>query len=153
MSSSFFRTCIQDPAVLSLVRGDLQTWYGSTKKLNDSCEADCQMVKCIYTNTTFCDKTEGAFNSTIKLFDIPVKLRKSSSEQYFTKSVLQMSDSIEPADFGTPLWKLSLSLMAAWIIIFFCLMKVNKLNKHFNNYKRCPKNMSIGKFVFSQGTD
>eukprot|EP00091_Calanus_sinicus_P024312 TRINITY_DN8633_c0_g1_i1.p1 TRINITY_DN8633_c0_g1~~TRINITY_DN8633_c0_g1_i1.p1 ORF type:complete len:204 (+),score=41.48 TRINITY_DN8633_c0_g1_i1:426-1037(+) len=83
------RTCIQDPAVLSLVRNDLQSWYGSEKKKNESCEADdCEMVKCIYTNTTFCDATDGAMSSITKLFDIPVKLRKSSSGQYLTKSVL-----------------------------------------------------------------
>jgi len=117
------RTCIQDPAVLKLVRGDLPTWYGSEKKLNDSCEADCTMVPCIYTNTTYCDAAEGAIENITKLFDIPVKLRKSSSGQYLTKSVLQEAASIEPADFGTPLWKLSLSLLAAWIIIFLCLMK------------------------------
>ena len=109
-----------------MIRKDLETWYGSEKKLIDSCEADdCEMIKCIYTNTTFCDATQGAMSSITKLFDIPVKLRKSSSGQYLTKSVLQEAASIEPADFGTPLWKLSLSLMAAWIIIFLCLMKVN----------------------------
>lgn len=118
------RTCMQDPAQHSLVREDLWKWYGSEKKKNSSCEEEeCEMVRCIYTNTTYCDAMEGASNSINKLFDIPVKLRKSSSGQYLTKSVLHESTSIEPADFGTPLWKLTLCLLAAWIVIFLCLMK------------------------------
>lgn len=117
------RTCIQDPATLNLVRQDLKTWYGSEKKRNDSCKGDdCEMVPCIYTNTTFCDANKGP-SDIRKLFDIPVKLRKSSSGQYLSKSVLQESSSIEPADFGTPLWKLSLCLLGAWIVIFLCLIK------------------------------
>jgi len=118
------RTCIQDLDTLKIIRQDLHAWYGSEKKLNESCEADdCPMVDCIYTNTTYCDEKTDAISSITKLFDIPVKLRKSSSGQYLSKSVLQESSSIEPSEFGTPLWKLTLSLLAAWIIIFLCLMK------------------------------
>ena len=50
-------------------------------------------------------------------------MRRSSSGQYLSKEVLKESTTIEPADFGTPDWKLSLCLMLAWIIIFLCLIK------------------------------
>ena len=118
------RTCNQDPEKLDIIKSDLMKWYGSKKKRNESCEGEaCEMVKCIYTNTTFCDASEGAISSISDLFDIPVKLRKSSSGQYLSKSVLQEAESIDPSEFGTPLWKLVLSLLAAWIVIFLCLMK------------------------------
>jgi len=118
------RTCIQDEATLTAIKSDMETWYGSMKKANESCTGeDCEKVKCIYTNTTYCDATAGAVDTINKLFDIPVKLRKSSSGQYLSKSVLQEASSIDPSEFGTPLPYLSLSLMLAWIIIFLCLMK------------------------------
>ena len=121
-------TCIEDQASLNTIKSNLTSWYGSEKKLNASCEEDdCDMVKCIYTNTTFCDATDGAIDTITKLFDIPVKLRKSSSGQYLSKSVLQEASSIDPSEFGTPLWKLTLSLLGAWIIIFLCLMKVKNM--------------------------
>ena len=81
------------------------------------------MVPCIFTNITYCDETPGAENSIERLFDIPVSLRKSSSGQYLSKEVLKESLTIEPADFGSPDWKLTLCLMAAWLIIFLCLIK------------------------------
>ena len=81
------------------------------------------MVPCIFTNISYCDETPGAEYSIEELFDIPVSLRKSSSGQYLSKEVLKESATIEPADFGTPDWKLTLCLMAAWIIIFCCLIK------------------------------
>ena len=125
---------MQDPTQHNLVKEDLWKWYGSEKKKNSSCEEDdCEMVKCIYTNTTYCDAMEGASNTINRLFDIPVKLRKSSSGQYLTKSVLHEAPSIEPADFGTPLWKLTLCLLAAWIVIFLCLMKVKRITKNLEN--------------------
>jgi len=111
------RTCIDDPDMLRDVRDNLIDWYGSEKEING------EEVKCIYTNTTYCNETEGAMDSIVELFDIPVKLRKSSSGEYLTKSVLQEGVSIEPHDFGTPSWRLTLCLLAAWVVIFLCLIK------------------------------
>jgi len=56
-----------------------------------------------------------------------LKLRKSSSDQYLTYSVLGQSregvQTIDPSDFGTPSWSLALCLLAAWLVIFGCLIK------------------------------
>ena len=81
------------------------------------------MVPCIFTNISYCDDTPGAEDSIEELFDIPLSLRKSSSVQYLRNEVLKDSSTIEPAEFGTPDWKLTLCYMAAWITIFCCLIK------------------------------
>merc|ERR1711953_419315 len=94
---------------------------GSTKEIEIN--GSKTMVPCIFTNISYCDETPGAEDTIEALFDIPVSLRKSSSGQYLSKEVLKESPTIEPADFGSPDWKLTLCLMAAWIIIFLCLIK------------------------------
>jgi len=106
------------------IRKNLVKWYGSEKEIEklDNMNKTIKMkVPCIYINTTYCNETVGAKESITDLFDIPVKIRKSSSGQYLSKSVLQESSGLH--DMGTPLWGLALSLMAAWIVIFLCLMK------------------------------
>jgi len=115
------RTCIEDEKSLDIVRSNLTHWYKSTKEIEIN--GSKTIVPCIFTNTTYCDESPGAENSIERLFDIPVSLRKSSSGQYLSKEVLKESLTIEPDDFGSPDWKLSLCLMAAWLIIFLCLIK------------------------------
>ena len=118
-----FRTCIEDEETLNLVRSDLSYWYGSENKIKEFGKDSFRVVPCIFTNISYCDETPGAEDSIEELFDIPVSLRKSSSGQYLSKEVLKESSTIEPADFGTPDWKLTLCLLAAWLIIFCCLIK------------------------------
>lgn len=106
------------------IRKNLTKWYGSTKEIDILDDMNMTMKKrvdCIYINTTFCDDSDGAIDTITDLFDIPVKIRASSSGQYLSKSVLQESTGIH--DMGTPLWGLALCLLAAWIVIFLCLMK------------------------------
>ena len=118
------RKCIVNKSELAEIRSNLTQWYGSQTEL----ENDGGMVECLYINTTFCSQnitnaTAYLTNPATKLFDIPVKLRASSSGQYLSKSVLQEASSIDPSEFGTPEYRLTFSLMAAWIIIFLCLIK------------------------------
>jgi len=86
-------------------------------------------VACVYTNTTYCNTTPGAEATIQRLFDIPVGLRASSSGQFLRRSVLQEESydgqlvSMEPGEFGTPTWALTLCLLLAWVIIFLCLAK------------------------------
>merc|ERR1711953_1621918 len=115
------RTCIEDEKSMDIVRSNLTHWYKSTKEIEIN--GSKTTVPCIFTNTPYCDDSPGAELSINRLFDIPVSLRKSSSGQYLTKEVLKESLTIEPADFGSPDWKLTLCLMAAWLIIFLCLIK------------------------------
>jgi len=122
------RTCITEESMLAPFRADVQKWYGSTKKVS---EENSTMVPCIYTNVSFCDPEPGAAEKVAKgrLFDIPVGLRASSSGQFLRRSVLQEESytgdlvSIEPSEFGSPTWALTLCLLGAWIIIFLCLVK------------------------------
>jgi len=114
------RSCIDEPVVLESIRTNKQFYYGSEIVLGDNPELK---VKCIYTNTTFCDTSEDAASSITKLFDIPVKMRKSSSGQYLRRSVLNEADSIEPHNFTSISGGLFLSLLAAWIIVFLCCLK------------------------------
>ncbi|KAL1243243.1 Sodium-dependent acetylcholine transporter [Trichinella spiralis] len=65
----------------------------------------------------------------IVLWDIPAAISKANfsrqsgfvwpSVEYFYLEILEMSGSVE--DFGIMLWQLALYLLAAWLIIFFCL--------------------------------
>jgi len=122
------RTCITEESMLAPFKGDIKKWYGSTKQVS---KENSTMVPCIYTNTTFCDAGEGVAAKVAagRLFDIPVGLRASSSGQFLRRSVLQEESytgdlvSIEPSEFGSPTWALTLCLLAAWIIIFLCLVK------------------------------
>eukprot|EP00096_Caligus_rogercresseyi_P013389 TRINITY_DN6047_c0_g1_i2.p1 TRINITY_DN6047_c0_g1~~TRINITY_DN6047_c0_g1_i2.p1 ORF type:complete len:474 (-),score=122.59 TRINITY_DN6047_c0_g1_i2:206-1627(-) len=77
----------------------------------------------IYTDLRKCVEWEEAYYdaSNVTLFDIPVASRRSSAEEYLTKSVLQESDTIFPL--GDVQWHLCLCLLGAWIIIFLCLFK------------------------------
>ena len=112
--------------VLESVSENVESWYGSEMMVYDG---DSHLkVKCVYTNTTFCDPTVDAASSIRKLFDIPVKMRKSSSAQYLSKSVLDEADSIEPSNFTSISGGLFLSLLAAWIIVFLCCLKVRTYN-------------------------
>ena len=55
--------------------------------------------------------------------DIPFKIRKTAANEYLDKSVLKKSDGIEPSQMGPVEWRLALCLLAAWIVIFCCLIK------------------------------
>ena len=48
-------------------------------------------------------------------------MRKTAAGEYLSKNVLNEGDGIE--NMGPIQWKLALCLLAAWIIIFFCLIK------------------------------
>lgn len=114
------RSCIEEPVVLESVRAKKKFWYGGEVKLQENPQLK---VKCMYTNTTYCDTSENAGDTITELFDIPVKLRKSSSAQYFSRNVLDEGDSIEPHNFTSISGGLFLSLLAAWIIVFLCCVK------------------------------
>ena len=110
-----------DPLVLKSIGDDRDFWYGSESLV----EGDLSLkVKCVYTNTTFCDPAAGDSFSVSKLFDLPVKMRKSSSAQYLSNSVLDEADSIEPHNFTSISGNLFLSLLFAWVVVFLCCLKV-----------------------------
>ena len=72
----------------------------------------------VFINETFCGPLS---DFPEQLFDIPVYKRKSAAQEYFLNEVLNESDGIE--NMGPVQWKLCLCLLAAWIVIFFCLIK------------------------------
>ncbi|BFZ23381.1 hypothetical protein BsWGS_26420 [Bradybaena similaris] len=47
----------------------------------------------------------------------------TAAELFFLKEVIQKSDGIEPENMGLPLWRLSLCLLASWLVVIFCLFK------------------------------
>jgi len=116
------RTCSNEPEFLKSIIDNKDYWYKHKKEKKNEANETIK-VDCYYTNATWCDETEGIQNSITIPFDLPVGKRKSSSAQYLSKSVLQEASSIEPDEFGTPIWGLTLSLLAAWIVIFLCLIK------------------------------
>jgi len=116
------RTCSNDGKLFASILENKAFWYKSMKE-KELENGTTIKVDCVYTNATFCNETLEAIDSITAPFDLPVLKRSSSSKQYLEKSVLQESAGIEPENFGTPLWGLALSLLAAWIIIFCCLIK------------------------------
>ena len=126
----FFRTCITNPDLIENVRQNKVIWYGSQKVLDGH---SSMKVKCVYINTTYCDPTVGAEYKISKLFDLPVHMRKSSSAQYFSRSVLAEADSIEPHNFTSISGNLVLSLLAAWFIVFLCCLKVRPVMYFISN--------------------
>ncbi|CAG0888136.1 unnamed protein product [Cyprideis torosa] len=75
----------------------------------------------IYYNGTCMNATyangQGIFNDTAK------SLRKSAPEEYFNRKVLGEVEGIDIGNIGGIQWELTLSLLAAWIIVFLCLIK------------------------------
>jgi solute carrier family 6 amino acid transporter-like protein 5/7/9/14 len=55
------------------------------------------------------------------LFDIPKILRSSAAEEYYDLGVIRESDGLD--NMGPVQWKLCLCLMAAWFLVFLCLIK------------------------------
>ena len=72
----------------------------------------------VYINSTHCGDIE---DFPDKLFDIPNGRRESAASEYLKLEVLKESDGIE--NMGAIQWKLCLCLLAAWIVIFLCLVK------------------------------
>merc|ERR1712223_367161 len=106
-------TCITEKVGLDEVQNNITYFYGGCTKENDDTE-----YVFIDVNGT-CGTVEEF--PTDSLFDIPRPLRKTAADEYLKKEVLNESDGIE--DMGPIQWKLCLCLLAAWIIIFFCLIK------------------------------
>jgi len=116
------KNCSDEPEFLNKIMSEIPYWYKHKKDIELKNGTTIKDVPCFYTNATFCDENADK-DSITKPFDLPVGKRDSSSSQYLVKSVLKESKSIEPADFGSPDWKLALCLLAAWIVIFLCLVK------------------------------
>ena len=72
----------------------------------------------VYINSSHCGDIE---DFPDKLFDIPNGRRESAASEYLKLEVLKESDGIE--NMGAIQWKLCLCLLAAWIVIFLCLVK------------------------------
>ncbi|CAG5136544.1 unnamed protein product, partial [Candidula unifasciata] len=47
----------------------------------------------------------------------------TAAENFFLREVIQKSEGIEPENMGNPLWKLTLCLLASWLVVIFCLFK------------------------------
>ena len=119
--------CLSDFAE---IRNNLTHYYGCTfkepnyKDPNDVCKGVLN-----YTESPgiFVSPSECAEISRLNelesgdLFDIPYKIRKTAAQEYLEESVLHKSTGID--DMGGVEWHLALCLMAAWIVIFFCLIK------------------------------
>ncbi|KAK3101057.1 hypothetical protein FSP39_000622 [Pinctada imbricata] len=66
------------------------------------------------------DEFEGVWNNTM-FTAITGRKRVSPAEEYWNNVALTLSSGID--DFGAPKWDLTLCLMLAWIVCFFCLIK------------------------------
>jgi len=81
-------------------------------------------IKEINVNETFRNITMGERNLNPSLYD---KLQ-TPSQQYFYRSVLNMSESMEET--GAPVWHLVLTCALVWTVVFFALLKgVSSLGK------------------------
>lgn len=47
----------------------------------------------------------------------------TAAELFFEREVIQRSEGVHPDELGEPLWKLTLCLLLAWIVVVFCLIK------------------------------
>ncbi|XP_070206673.1 sodium- and chloride-dependent neutral and basic amino acid transporter B(0+)-like isoform X2 [Littorina saxatilis] len=48
---------------------------------------------------------------------------KTSTELFFYKDVIEISEGVEPGNMGAPLWRLALCLLLSWIVVVLCLIK------------------------------
>jgi len=117
-------TCIQTPEGLQEIRDNVTYFYGCTYKPNKTEEKDLWEPG-IYVNMTTCLKLtdENVADVKAELFDIPFKARITAAQEYLDKEVLKKSKGINPDQMGPVDWKLALCLLAAWIVIFGCLVK------------------------------
>ncbi len=103
--------CLNDSDSQELVRNNATHFYQC--KLEDGTPG-------VYINATSCVDSSRA-GEIVDLFDIPPGARKTAAAEYLNKEVLVESTGIE--DMGPIQWHLCLCLLAAWIVIFFCLIK------------------------------
>ncbi|RUS85457.1 hypothetical protein EGW08_006790, partial [Elysia chlorotica] len=47
----------------------------------------------------------------------------TSAELFFYQEVIKRSEGLEPENMGEPLWKLTLCLLLAWVVVVICLIK------------------------------
>ncbi|KRX53560.1 Sodium-dependent acetylcholine transporter, partial [Trichinella sp. T9] len=86
-----------------------------------NCSLGYSSVDCINNSSNICVNYE---NETLLSAISKANFSRQSgfvwpSVEYFYLEILEMSGSVE--DFGIMLWQLALYLLAAWLIIFFCL--------------------------------
>ncbi|KRX98028.1 Sodium-dependent acetylcholine transporter, partial [Trichinella pseudospiralis] len=86
-----------------------------------NCSLGLSNVDCINNSSNLCHNYE---NETLLSAISKANFSRQSgfvwpSVEYFYLEILEMSGSVE--DFGIMLWQLTLYLLAAWLIIFFCL--------------------------------
>jgi len=111
-------TCLTEESDWEAIRDNIKFYYNCTK------EEYIENEKEVYYNHSHCGTLENFTkndNGDYQLFDIPRPLRKTAAGEYLSKNVLNEGDGIE--NMGPIQWKLALCLLAAWIIIFFCLIK------------------------------
>jgi len=111
-------TCLTEESDWEAIRDNIKFYYNCTKEEYKENKTE------VYFNSTTCgtlDKFPKNDNGDYQLFDIPRPLRKTAAGEYLSKNVLNEGDGIE--NMGPIQWKLALCLLAAWIIIFFCLIK------------------------------
>lgn len=109
--------CLTEQAEWTIIEANLTKYYGC--EYTDPLNPDITEPG-MYVNTTSCQPISGGAGVD-DLFDIPLKIRKTAADEYLTKSVLNESDGIE--NMGEVQWHLALCLLAAWIVIFLCLIK------------------------------
>lgn len=120
--------CIYTPEEKAEIKNNLTHFYGCT--YNKTEDVPGSGLPGIYLNLTECvEASDDNVNELQRLFDsgepldIPFKIRKTAANEYLDKSVLKKSDGIEPSQMGPVEWRLALCLLAAWIVIFCCLIK------------------------------
>ena len=103
--------CLTTEADWSRIRNNVSFYYGCKNKTEGGVYLTVDAENC---------SSVDLFN-TAKLFDIPQRIRETAAGEYLRLEVLNESSGIE--DMGPVQWKLALCLLAAWIIIFCCLIK------------------------------
>ena len=108
--------CLYDAKDLLDIKNNLTHFYGCEYVIKET----KKKMKGVYINKTYCAPLDQE-DQINELFDIPFKIRKTASQEYLEESVLNISDGME--DMGPVQWHLALCLLAAWVVIFLCLIK------------------------------
>ena len=103
---------LQEPA-------NIAKYYECDKGADNYNTGSCTNSSCVFINDTSCSTLENFPQND--LFDVPKNMRKFDSELYFINDVLQESGGLE--NMGTVQWKLLLSLLLAWVLVFLCLVR------------------------------
>jgi len=106
--------CLESEEELGLVRSNLSHYY--------RCSLDDSSDEGVYVSHNSSCRPKEEVSSITELFDIPRHMRISSSQEYFTRKILDESDGIDDMRGGVQP-HLAVALAVSWAAVFFSLIK------------------------------